>query len=161
MAFAAAIGPIISGIASLAGAAISFAASSSQASAEEEIAAQNAAELRKKAAWEQSRGAAESHAKSREYDTKVATARAAMAQGGISTTEGTPLLLQQQFASDKWYDTSIIMANARNQQRTDMAKADIVAYEGQMRANATRSQGMAGLLSGFASGIKSFGGAFG
>lgn len=138
-----------------------MAAASSQASAEQEIAARNADELRKKAAWEQSAGANESFIKSREYDTKAATARAAMAQGGVSTTEGSPLLLQQEFASDKWFNTSVIMANARNQQRTDMAKADIALYEGQMRANATRSQGMAGLLSGFGGAVKAFAGAAG
>lgn len=141
-----------------------MAAASSQAAAEEEISRRNAEELRKKAAWEQSAGANESFIKSREYDSKAATAKAAMAQGGISTTEGSPLLLQQQFASDKWYDSSVIMANARNQQRTDMAKADIALYEGQMKANATRSQGMAGLLSGFGGAVKAFagsGGSFG
>ena len=42
MAFAAAIGPIISGIASLAGAAISASAMNKQASAEEQMAKWNA-----------------------------------------------------------------------------------------------------------------------
>lgn len=161
MAFAAMLGPVIGAVSSIASAGIGMMAASSQASAEESIAAANAAELRKKAAWEQSKGSAESYAKSREYDKKLATARAAQAQGGVSTTEGSPLLLQQQYAADKWYDTSIIMANARNQQRTDMAKADITEFEGKIRANATRSQGMAGLLSGFGGAVKSMAGAFG
>jgi hypothetical protein len=161
MAFAALIGPLISGIASIAGAAMSASAMNSQAAAEEEAAAYNAARQREEAARRQSMGALESDKKAKEYDQASATARAAMAQGGVATTEGSPLLVQQEFAADKFFNQNVVMNNARNEQRDLMNKASITEYEGAVKASSLRAQAGAGLLSGVAGAVKGIGGAFG
>ncbi len=161
MAFAAAIGPIISGIASLAGAAVSASAMNSQADAEEQIAAYNAEQQRREAAWAQARGAQEAGQREKEGERKSATARAAQAQGGVATTEGSPLLLQQEFAVETMFSSNVAMANATKEQRTLEDKAKITLYEGQVRANASRAQATAGLISGVAGAVKGIGGAFG
>ena len=159
MAFAAAIGPIISGIASIAGAAMSASAMNQQAQAQEEMAAWNAARQREEAAWAQSKGALEAGQREKEGRLKSAEARAAQAQGGLDTTTGSPLLLQQEFASETMWRSNVEMANATKTQRDFMNKAAITEYEGKIKADASRSQAGASLLSGFAGAIKGFGGA--
>ena len=158
MAFAAMIGPLISGIASIAGALVSASAASQQAQAEQEAANFNAEKQRQEAAWAQSKGAQESAATAKQYDQKAAEARAAQAQGGLSTTEGSPLLVQTQFAADKFFNQNVQMANATKTQRDFEDKAKITEFEGAVRANAARAQGTASLLSGVAGAVKSIGG---
>lgn len=165
MAFAALAGPLISGVASIAGAAASASAMNSQAKAEEQMAAWNAARYREEAAWAQGKGALDAAAREKEGAKRAATARAAMAQGGVATDTGTPLLLQETFASETAYRSNVEMANAQKQQRNLENKANITEYEGKIRADASRAQGRAALLSGFAGaagGIgKAFAGGFG
>jgi len=158
---AAAIGPIISGIASLAGAAISASAMSAQADAEEQMAKYNADRQREEAAWAQSKGALESEQRRKEGERAASKARAAMAQGGAALGTGTPLMLETEFASETAFRQNVEMANATKTQRDFMNKANIIEYEGKIRADASRSQASASLLSGFAGAAKGFAGAFG
>ena len=161
MAMFALIGPLISGIASMAGAMASASAMNDQADAEEQVAAYNAARQREEAARRQSIGAQESAKKAKEYDQESAKARAAQAQGGVSTTEGSPLLIQQEFAADKFFNMNVAMDNAKNEQRDLMNKASITEYEGAVKAQSLRSQASAGLLSGVAGMVGGVGKAFG
>ena len=166
MAFAAAIGPLISGIASLAGAAISASAMNQQANAEEEMSQWNAARQREQAALAQSKGAIESSRRQKEGERQAAQARAAFAQGGVETNTGTPLLLEQEFAAETAWRSNMEMANATIEQRNLLNKAAATEYEGQVKAQASRTQATASLLSGFAGAVGGLGkaatgGAFG
>jgi hypothetical protein len=148
MAFAAAIGPIVSGIASMAGAMASASAANQQAEGERAAGEYNRIERYKKAAWLQSKGAADSAEKTKEYERAAATARAVQAAGGLATTEGSPLLSQMKFGEDERHKTNIIMANAITEQRQEQARGDIEKFQADVKANATQAQGQAGLLSG-------------
>ena len=159
MAFAAAIGPIIGAISSIGGAFISAGAQNQQANQQQEIANYNAARDREQAAIAQSKGAVDSYQKTREGEINSARGRAAEAEGGAQTTDGSPLLLQQKFASETQWRSNLAMADATNSQRNLENKASVEEYQGQVQANASRTQAGASLLSGFAGGIKSIGGA--
>jgi len=161
MAMAAAIGPIIGAVASLAGAMISARAQMQQAEAQEKIAEVNAINEERKAALAQSKGAISSDQKGKEYDRAAAQARAVQAQSGVSTTEGTPLLQQEDFAAQKFWDTNIVMTDAIIEQRDRQSKADITRYEGAMQAQASRAQATASLIGGAAGAVKGIAGAFG
>jgi hypothetical protein len=161
MAMAAAIGPIIGAVASLAGAVISARAQMQQAEAQEEIAEYNAAREREKAALAQSKGAIESSKKGKEYDRASAQARAIQATSGVSTTEGTPLLQQEDFAAQKFWDTNLVMTDATIEQRDRLNKAEITKYEGAVQAQASRAQATASLIGGAAGAVKGIAGAFG
>jgi hypothetical protein len=161
MAMAAAIGPIIGAVASLAGAMISARAMQQQADAQEEIAEANARAEERKAALAQAKGALESSKKGKEYDRAAALNRAITAQSGVSTTEGTPLLQQEDFAAQKFWDTSLVMTDAIIEQRDRQDKANISRYEGAVQAQASRAQATASLISGAAGAVKSVAGAFG
>jgi hypothetical protein len=158
MAAFALIGPLISGLASVAGGLISMSAANSQANAEEAMAASNAARQREQAALAQSKGAADAAETERKGRRQAALARATMAQGGAATDTGTPLLLEQEFASETAWRANMQMANAKNEQSNLMNKAAAQEFEGQIRANASRASGTAALLSGFAGAAKSLGG---
>ena len=161
MAFAAAIGPIVSGIASLAGAMASASAMNAQADAEEEMAAYNAARQREEAAWAQSKGALESSSKEKEGERRAAQMRATQAQGGAATDTGTTLLLEQSFAAETQWQSDVAMANANKESSTLINKSRITEYEGKIRANASRAQAKASLISGLAGAAKGVAGAFG
>jgi mannitol-specific phosphotransferase system IIBC component len=161
MAMAAAIGPIIGAIGSIAGAMISAAAMQQQADQQEEIAEANARQEERKAALAQAKGALESSKKSKEYDKASALNRAITASSGFSTTEGTPLLQQEDFAAQKFFDTNLVMADATIEQRDRQDNANITRYEGAMKAQASRAQASASLISGVAGGLKGIAGAFG
>lgn len=161
MAFAAAIGPIISGIASLAGAMVSASAMNAQAQAEQQMAKWNADRMREQAALAQAKGALEAAEQERKGKREAGIARAAFAQSGAATDTGTPLLLEQEFAAETQWRSNMAMANATIEQRNLLNKAAATEYEGQIRAQASRTQATASLLSGFAGAMKGFGGAFG
>ena len=161
MAMAAAIGPIIGAVASLAGAMISARAMQQQAEAQEAIAEANAKQEERKAALAQSKGALESSKKAKEYDKASAMNRAITASSGVSTTEGTPLLQQEDFAAQKFWDTNLVMADATIEQRDRQDNANITRYEGAMKAQASRAQATASLISGAAGAVKGIAGAFG
>lgn len=160
MAMAAAIAPLVSGVASMAGAAASASASNRQADAEEQMSQWNAARMREEAAWAQSRGALDAADREKQGRVKAAEARATMAQGGAAIDTGTPLLLEQNFASETQFRSDIEMANATKTQRDYMNKAAISEYEGKIKADSSRAQGRAALLGGVAGAVKSVGGAF-
>lgn len=161
MAMLGAIGPLISGMASLAGAVVSASAMSAQADAEEQMAKWNADRQREQAALEQSKGAIESARREKEGKRQAALARATFAQAGAQTDTGTPLLLEQSFAAETAWRSNMEMANATVQQRNMLNKAAATEYEGQIRANASRSQATSSLLGGVAGAVKGIGGSFG
>jgi hypothetical protein len=157
MAFAALAAPIFG----LIGGAMQASAMNKQADAEEKIAKWNADRYREEAAWAQGTGAVKSAEVLREGERQAAKARAAMAQGGVATDTGTPLLITREFASETAHRENVTMANARNDQRKLTDKANITEYEGKVRAEATRAQATASLLGGFAGFGKGLAGAFG
>lgn len=161
MAFAALIGPLISGLASIGGAIMSASAQSKQADAEQEMANWNAARQREQAALAQSKGAVDAAEQEKKGRRNAALARATMAQGGAATDTGTPLLLEQEFASETMWRSNMTMANARNEQGNLMNKASAQEYEGKIRADASRASATASLLSGFAGAAKTLGSSFG
>lgn len=130
---------------------------SSQASAEQQMAKWNADRQREQAALAQSKGALESEDQSRKGRRQAALAQAAFAQGGAATDTGTPLLLEQEFASETQWRSNMAMANATIEQRNLLNKAAATEYEGQIRANASRTQATASLLGGFAGLAKGLG----
>lgn len=160
MAFAAAAGPIISGVASLAGAAMSSSAMNSQASAEESMSRWNAQRMREEAAWAQSKGALDAAEREKQGRQQASKARATMAQSGAAIDTGTPLLLEQNFASETAFRSNVEMANATKTQRDYLNKAAATEYEGSIKANASRTSAKAALLGGFAGAVKGIGGTF-
>ena len=160
MAFAALAAPLISGVASLAGAAASSGAMNNQANAEEAMSKWNADRMREEAAWAQSKGANDARQRENEGRRKASEARAAMAQGGATLDTGTPLLLEQTFASETAFRSNIEMANATKTQRDYINKANVAEYEGKIKADASRTQARAALLGGVAGAVKGIGGAF-
>lgn len=160
MAFAAAAGPIISGVASLAGAAMSASAMNSQASAEQQMSAWNAQRMREEAAWAQSKGALDAAEREKQGRQQASKARAALAQSGVAIDTGTPLLLEQNFASETAFRSDVEMANATKTQRDYLNKAAATEYEGAVKAQASRTQAKASLLGGVAGAVKGFGRAF-
>lgn len=159
MAMFAAIGPIVSGIASIAGAMVASSAASSQADAERQVAEANAREMEKQAAVEQSKGALESQRVADQVKAEQAKTKAAMAQGGFDVYSGTPSLLNGKLKSLGDYEMNIRMFNAQNAQRKLMAEADIQRYQGEVKAQALEGQSVASLLGGIPGAIKGFGGA--
>ncbi len=160
MAFAAAAGPIISGVASLAGAAMSASAMNSQASAEQQMSAWNAQRMREEAAWAQSKGALDAAEREKQGRQQASKARAALAQSGVAIDTGTPLLLEQNFASETAFRSDVEMANATKTQRDYLNKASSIEYEGAIKAQSSRTQAKAALLGGIAGAVKGVGGAF-
>ena len=161
MAFAAAIGPIIGAVASLAGSIVSASAMSAQAQQEEQIAQWNAQRQREKASLAQAKGAQEARLRQEQGEQAAAKHRAVVAQGGASTTEGTPLLMQQEFASDTFYNSNVAMFNAKSEQSDLNNKANVTEWEGKVKAQGTRAQATAALISGFAGAAKGVASAFG
>lgn len=160
MAFAAAIGPIVSGVASLAGAAVSASAMNSQANAEESMSRWNAQRMREESAWAQSRGALDAAEREKQGRQQASKARAALAQSGVAIDTGTPLLLEQNFASETAFRSDVEMANATKTQRDYLNKASSIEYEGAIKAQSSRTQAKAALLGGIAGAVKGVGGAF-
>lgn len=140
---------------------VTASAMNAQADAQEQMAAWNAARQREEAAWAQSKGALEAAQKEKEGARLAAKARAAQAQGGLSTTEGSPLLLQQEFAAETAWRSNIEMANATKTQRDFLNKAAITEYEGKIRAQASRAQASASLISGIGGAFKGLASGFG
>ena len=161
MAFAALIGPLVSGLASAVGAMAQASALNQQADEEEKIAKFNADRDLEQAAYAQSKGAQEAEQRKKEGERQAAIARAARAQGGVATTSGSSLLLESEFASETSYNERVAMFNATKEQKDFVNKAKIGEYEGKVRANATRARAKAAIVGGFAGVAKGFAGAFG
>ena len=83
-----------------------------------------------------------------------------MAQSGAALDTGTPLLLEQKFATETQFRSDVEMANATKTQRDYNNRANVTEYEGKIRADASRSQAKAALLGGVAGAVKGFGSAF-
>ncbi len=160
MAFAALAAPLISGVASVAGAAASASGKNKQADAEEAMSKWNADRMREEAAWAQSKGSQDAQEREKQGRQKASEARAVIAQSGGVLDTGTPLLLEQKFASETAYRSDVEMANATKQQRDYINKANVGEYEGKIRAEASRTEARAAMLGGVAGAVKGIGGAF-
>lgn len=134
---------------------------SAQANSEQEIAAYNAQRQREKASLAQAKGAQESRIRQEEGDRQAALHRAVVAQGGGSTTDGTPLLMQQEFAKDTFFNSEVAMFNAKSEQSDLKNRANITEYEGAMQAAGTRAKATGSLISGFAGAAQGFAKGFG
>lgn len=161
MAFAAAIGPIISGVASIAGALVSASAMQAQAQAQEEQAKWNADRQREEAARERAAATARSAQEQDKADKLKGKAVAAMAQTGSITTEGAPLLLTQNIEQTGWYNSQVALTEGQAKAKTLDDKASAEEYEGQIKAMGSRAQATGQLLSGFGAFAKGVGASFG
>lgn len=161
MAMMAAVGGLISGVASMAGAAASASAQREEAERVRQAGEYNAREYKINAAIEQSRGAGESEKEGLKGKQAVARQRAAMAQAGLTTDTGTPLLLQEETVGRTKYNQSVAMFEGLTRQRGNMARAEITKFESETQARSLENRAQATLLSGFASGVGSIGKAFG
>lgn len=132
-----------------------------QADAEEQISKWNADRMREESAWAQSKGALDAGEREKQGRIKASEARATMAQGGAALDTGTPLLMEQEFASETMFRSDVEMANATKTQRDYINKANVTEYEGKIKADASRTQARAALLGGVAGAVKGIGGAFG
>jgi multidrug efflux pump subunit AcrA (membrane-fusion protein) len=148
---------IIAGVAGLAGSVMQAQALNRQAEAQENIAEYNAARQEEQAAREQAAGQLRADLRRREADRTAATARAAMAQGGADTTQGSPLLLDQEIFKEGEFNANVEIANAQNEQRRLENQAKVERYEGQVRADASRSKAQASLISGIGGLFGAFG----
>lgn len=148
---------IISAVAGLAGSIAQASALNRQAQAQENIAEWNAARQEEEAAREQAAGQLRADLQRREADRTAATARAAQAQGGADTTQGSPLLLDQEIFKEGEFNANVEIANAQNKQRNLENRAIAERYEGKVRADASRSKATASLIGGIGSVFGAFG----
>ena len=158
MAFAAAgIGGIVSGLFSAIGGILQAGALSQQAEEQRKLAEFNAATEAKEAARAQAAGQAEAAKRRKEGRRLAGKAQAALAQGGIITTEGSAGSLLQEITIETKLsaDTEISNANAESARRQD--KATAIRKEAEIRIAATQAQATASLISGFGGLIKGFG----
>lgn len=148
------VGAVFSVIGSVVGAMGAMA----QARAEQQRAEWEAQRLEEQASWAQAKGALDARRDIEEGSRAQAKARAAFAQGGIATTAGTPLLLQEELESEKIFNARVTMASAMMQRADMQNRAKATRWEGQIRAQAARNQAFASLLSGFSGAARGFSG---
>lgn len=164
MAFAAAIGGIISGVASAAGGMASASAYERQAEQMRLMRNWNWERRMEQAAIKQSEGAVAYAEKQREGELAKGQARAAVAEGGGSTTSSGGLRLMQDFTKRirylseteqfKYLDEE---RNIRNQAKADWYEANIQIEAAETRATAARIGAIGGLASGIGGALKGFG----
>ena len=158
---AAAIGPAIGAVGAIVGAQAQANAHRQAGNDQRRIAEWNAARQREKSALAQSKGAANARIEREKGEHATGKYRATVAQSGGSTTESTPLLMQQIFAQEVSYNSRVAMFNAKTEQadRENEAKKNI--YEGEMRARSEEAKANAALLKGYAGAASSLAGMFG
>jgi hypothetical protein len=142
---------LISAVAGLAGSLAQASALNAQAKAQEQIAEFNAAQQRIEANRRQAEGAARAFQEERNAQSLAGKARAAFAQIGVDTTQGSPLLLEQDLTKEGAYRSNIAVSDAANEQRNLQEAAKATIYEGKIRAMASRSQAAASILGGIGS----------
>lgn len=158
MAMAAAA---ISAISGLIGSFAQASAMNAQADAQERIAEWNAKQKEIEANRRQAEGALRGDLQEREAESLAGKARASMAEIGVDTAQGSPLLLEQDLMSEGAFRSSIELASAHNEQRTLQESAKGERYEGKLRAAASRMQAQASILSSIGGLFGSLGKAFG
>ena len=152
-----AVAGILTAVTSLVGSFVQFSAMSAQADAQQKIAEFNARQDEIEASRRQAEGVLRGQLEQKDAQSLAARVRAGEAQMGVDTTSGTPLLLEQQLGAEGEFRKNLAIAEAQNQQRSLQEEAKATRYEGQIQAAASRSQGMASLLSGFGSAFKALG----
>jgi len=148
---------IISVVSALAGSFVQYSAMQAQADQQEAIARYNQNEKNIQANREQAAGMARAELETRKAQRVAGRAKASLAESGGDTTSGSPLLLEQDILKEGAYRGSIEIADAQNKERTLREQGKVDLYEGKMRANASRSQASASLLSGFGNAFSSLG----
>lgn len=154
MAFAGAIGGVISGVASAAGSMAQAEAYEKQAEQMRLMRNWNYERREEQAAVKQSEGAVAYAEKEREGRLAKGTARAAIAEGGGSTTSSGGLSLMQDFTSRVRYLAEVEQfkfldeeRNIRNQAKSDWYEANIQIEGAETRAQAARIQAIGGIAS--------------
>jgi hypothetical protein len=147
----------ISAVVGLVGSFAQSSALNAQAKAQEQIADFNAKQKEIEASRRQAEGVLRGQLQEKEAQTLGAKARAGFAQMGIDTTQGSPLLLEQDLAAEGQFRKNLEIASAQNDQRSlnEAAKSD--RFEGQIRAMASRSQARSSLISGIGSAFSALG----
>jgi hypothetical protein len=142
---------LVSAVVGLAGSFMQASAMNAQAKAQEQIAEFNAKQKEVEASRRQAEGQLRGQLEEKEAQSLSARARAGFAQIGVDTTQGSPLLLEQELAAEGQFRKNLEIASAQNEQRSlqEGAKAD--RFEGKIRAMASRAQAKASLLGGIGS----------
>jgi hypothetical protein len=136
---------------SLVGGVMSRSMSQAQAAAQSAIGDYNAKMTEQQASWAQAQGQAEAWQKRRQGAQLEGKAQAAMAEGGVSTSSGSPLLLDTNIQRETAYQSSMIEAGAENQAKNLNAQAAGQRWSGQASAAISRAQGDYSLVSGIGS----------
>lgn len=164
MAFAAAIGGIIGGIASAAGSMAQASAYEKQADQMRAMRDWNWERRMEQAAIKQSEGAVAYSEKEREGRLAQGQARAAIAEGGGSTTQTGGLQLMQDFTKRVRYLADVEQfkyldeeRNIRNQAKGEWYEANIQIEATEQRAQAARIGAIGGLAGAVGGAFKGFG----
>lgn len=157
MAMMAAIGGIVSGVASMAGAAASASAQRQEAENMRKAGEYNEREHRFNAAIRQAQGAGKSEEEGIKGRQALARQRAGMAQSGLATDTGTPALLARDTTARTKFNQSVAMFEALSEQRAENARADLARWKGEAEATALENRAQATLLSGAAQMVNSVG----
>lgn len=142
---------LVSTVVGLVGSFAQASAMNAQAKAQEQIAEFNARQQEIEASRRQAEGQLRGQLEEKEAQSLSARARAGFAQMGIDTTQGTPLLLEQDLAAEGQFRKNLEIASAQNEQRSLQESAKGERYEGKVRAMASRAQARASLLGGIGS----------
>lgn len=145
----------ISAVIGLVGSFAQASAMNAQAKAQEQIAEFNARQMEIEASRRQAEGQLRGALERKEAEALSGRARAAFAQIGVDTSQGTPLLLEQELASEGAFRQNLEIASAQNEQRSLNESAKGERFEGKIRAMASRAQARASILGGIGSAFSS------
>ncbi len=141
----------ISAVIGLVGSFAQASAMNAQAKAQEQIAEFNARQMEIEANRRQAEGQLRGALERKEAEALSGRARASFAQIGVDTSQGTPLLLEQELASEGAFRQSLEIASAANESRSLNESAKGERFEGKVRAMASRAQARASILGGIGS----------
>jgi hypothetical protein len=141
----------ISAVVGLVGSFAQASALNAQAKAQEQIAEFNARQQEIEASRRQAEGQLRGALEEREAQSLSARVRAGFAQMGVDTSQGSPLLLEQELVSEGQFRKNLEIASAQNEQRSLQESAKGERFEGKIRAMSSRAQARASLLGGIGS----------
>lgn len=147
----------VSAVAGLAGSFAQSSALNAQADAQEKIAEFNAKQKEMEASRRQAEGVLRGQLEERDAQKLSGRARASFAANGVDTSQGSPLLLEQDLISEGSFRSSIEIASAQNDQRSLQENAKADRFEGKVAAMSSRAQARASLLSGVGSAFGTLG----
>jgi hypothetical protein len=147
----------ISAVVGLVGSFMQASALNAQAKAQENIANFNARQQEIEGQRRAGVAAVRGELEMKEAQSLAGKARAGFAEMGIDTSQGSPLLLEQDLISEGAFRQNIEVAEGKNEERSLFESAKGERYEGKIRAAASRSQARASILGGIGSAFGTLG----